>query len=94
MFHELPDVADTLRKKPPGKGRQRLPVISTAGNNVDAMDSTECRALLRGSRTAADKATPGRWGGGALHAARGILARMESNASEPLWLPGTILCFN
>lgn len=64
MFHELPDVADTLRKKPPGKGRQRLPVISTAGNNVDAMDSTECRALLRGSRTAADKATPGRWGGG------------------------------
>lgn len=69
MFHELPDVADTLRKKLPGKGRQRLPVISTAGNNVDAMDSTECRALLRGSRTAADKATPGRCAcvGGALH---------------------------
>lgn len=64
MFHELPDVADTLRKKPPGKGRQRLPVISTAGNNVDTMDSTECRALLRGSRTAAEPPTKPHLAGG------------------------------
>lgn len=41
MFHELPDVTDNLRKKLPGKGREGLPVISTAGNDIEAMDNTE-----------------------------------------------------